>query len=104
MSIEELGILLSCLMPLAKIGEGRYMIGVEAKSIIIKLDRILVQVSSSFIELRKFIERYNLSNCLVIWRTMQIENISYREAVLNLLKAKGAKPKLIAKYDKEITD
>jgi len=35
---------------------------------------------------------------------MQKDEISYREAVLNLLKAKNAKPQLISKYNRELTD
>ena len=38
MSIKELGVLLSCLMPLAKISELKYLIGAEAKNLIIKKD------------------------------------------------------------------
>ena len=42
MSVKELGILLSCLLPLAKIDEQRYLIGAEAKNLVVKKDRILV--------------------------------------------------------------
>ena len=36
MSSKELGTLLTCLMPLARVDDMRYMIGVESKSIVIK--------------------------------------------------------------------
>jgi len=66
MNSKELGILLSCLLPLSKIKDNKYLIGVEAKELVVKSDRILIQGRG----LKEFITRYALSNCLVIWRTM----------------------------------
>ena len=54
-------------------------------------------------EFREYISRFALSHCLVLWRMMKQKNLTYREAVLQLLKLKGAKPKIIAKYDKELS-
>ena len=67
MSVSELGILLSCLMPIAKIADKKYLIGVEAKVIVVKSDRIMIQGR----DLKEFISRYALSQCLAIWRMMQ---------------------------------
>jgi len=103
MPSKELGILLSCLLPLVKVEENRYLFGVEARNIIVKKDRILIQGGASgFMEFREYISRFALSHCLVLWRMMKQKNLTYREAILQLLKLKGAKPKTIAKYDKEL--
>ena len=85
MSTKELGILLSCLMPIVQVEEARYMIGAAMKEIIVKKDRIMIKGSTGFEELNTFISRYALSECLVIWRIMQQQNITYRETVVNLL-------------------
>ena len=104
MSIKELGILLSCLMPIVQVEEARYMIGAAIKEIIVKKDRILIKGSTGFEELNTFIARYALSECLVIWRVMQQQGLSYRDTVVNLLQLKGANSKLTAKYKKECSD
>ena len=103
MPSKELGILLSCLLPLVKVDENRYLFGVEVRNIIVKSDRILIKGGASgFMEFREYIREFALSHCLVLWRMMREKNLSYREAILQLLKLKGAKPKTIAKYDKEL--
>ena len=104
MSIKELGILLSCLMPIVQVEEARYMIGAAIKEIIVKKDRIMIKGSTGFEELNTFIARYALSECLVIWRIMQQQGLSYRDTVVNLLQLKGANSKLTAKYKKECSD
>lgn len=71
MSIKELGILLSCLMPLVKISDNKFLLGAEKKEFVIRSDRILVKGATGFKDSREFISRYALSECLVIWRTMQ---------------------------------
>jgi len=70
MNIKELAILLSCLMPIAKISDNKYLIGAEKKEVVFKSDRILIKGATGFKDSRKFIARYALSECLVIWRTM----------------------------------
>ena len=101
MSIKELGILLSCLLPLVQVSENRYLIGATVKEIVVKTDRILIKGSTGFEELNTFIARYALSECLIIWRIMQQRSLTYRETIVSLLKLKGAKPKLITKYERE---
>lgn len=70
MTIKELGILLSCLMPLVQVSDNRYLIGATTKEIVVKTDRILIKGSTGFEELNTFIARYALSECLIIWRIM----------------------------------
>ena len=71
------------------------------KEIVVKTDRILIKGSTGFEELNTFISRYALSECLIIWRIMQQRSLTYRETIVSLLKLKGAKPKLITKYERE---
>ena len=49
MNVDELGILLSCLLPLVKLGESdnKYLIGATKRTLIVKQDRIIVQNTSS---------------------------------------------------------
>lgn len=104
MNTKQLGILMSCLMPLAKIDKQHYLVGAEKKQIVVRSDRVLIKGSTGFEELKAFIARYALSECLVIWRIMQQKNLSYRETVMNLLQLKGAKPKVVTKYATECSD
>jgi len=72
-------------MPLAKINETTYLIGAEKKEIVVRSDRVLVKGGNGFKELKSFIARYAISECLVIWRVMKQKQLSYRETVINLL-------------------
>ena len=71
MTIRELGALLCCLLPIAKVGELKYMIGTEAKKIIVKSDKVLIRTGGGFMPLEEHINKYALSECLIIWRMMQ---------------------------------
>ena len=71
MSARELGDLLCCLLPIAKVGDLKYMIGTEAKKIIVKSDMVLIRTGGGFMPLEEHINKYALSECLIIWRTMQ---------------------------------
>ena len=106
MNVDELGILLSCLLPLVKLGESdnKYLIGATKRTLIVRQDRIIVQNTSSGEDLKDFISRYSLSECLVIWRMMQEKNLSYRDVVTNLLQIKDATPMVIAKYQANVSE
>jgi len=81
------------------------LFGVEARNIIVKSDRILIQGGASgFMELKEYVGRFALSHCLVLLRMMKQKSLSYRQTVLNLLKLKGAQTKMINKYEKELDD
>ena len=71
MSIKELGALLCCLLPIAKIDDLKYMIGSEAKKIILKKDDVMIRAGGGFCPIGVHIDRYALSECLIIWRLMQ---------------------------------
>ena len=71
MSIRELGALLCCLLPTAKIGALKYMIGTESKKIIVKSNMVLIRTGGGFMPLEEHIQKYALSECLIIWRMMQ---------------------------------
>ena len=104
MSIRELGSLLCCLLPIAKVGELKYMIGTECKKIIVKSDKVLIRTGGGFMPLEEHIYKYALSECLIIWRTMQQKNLNFNESVVNLLALHGAPESLIEQYQEETTD
>lgn len=104
MSTRELGSLLCCLLPIAKVGEFKYMIGTECKKIIVKSDKVLIRTGGGFMPLEEHINKYALSECLIIWRTMQQKNLNFNESVVNLLALHGAQESLIEQYQEETTD
>ena len=70
MSIRELGALLCCLLPIAKVGDLKYMIGTESKKIIVKRDKVMIRTGGGFMPLEEHINKYALSECLIISRAM----------------------------------
>ena len=104
MSVRDLGALLCCLLPIAKLGELRYMIGTESKKIIVKSDKVLIRTGGGFMPLEEHINKYALSECLIIWRTMQQKNLNFTETVVNLLSLHGAQESLIELYQEETTE
>ena len=90
MSIKELGYLLSCLLPIAKLASLSYMIGTEAKLIIVKKQSVFIRTGGGFCSLEEHVIKYALYECLVIWKTMQKKNITFNETVINLLQLHGA--------------
>ena len=104
MSARELGDLLCCLLPIAKVGDLKYMIGTEAKKIIVKSDMVLIRTGGGFMPLEEHINKYALSECLIIWRTMQQKNLNFNETVVNLLALHGADDSLLEQYQEETTD
>ena len=98
MTAKELGQLLCCLLPLAKIEDKRYMIGAEAKKIVVTSDKVMIRTGGGFCTLEEHIEKYALSECLVIWRTMQQKHITFNETVVNLLELHGASEELVEQY------
>jgi hypothetical protein len=71
MSIKELSSLACCLLPIANLGDHRFLIGAESKKIIIKSDQVLLRTGGGFCTIEEHIKKYALSECLVIWRMMQ---------------------------------
>ena len=99
MPVKELGVLLSCLMPMVKVGDNRYLFGVETRNIIVKSDRILIQGGASgFMEFREYFSRFALSHNLVLLRMMNQKELTYKQAILSVLKLKGANSALIQKF------
>lgn len=48
MNIQELSSLAICLLPIANLGDHRFLIGAEVKKIIVKKDKILVRTGGGF--------------------------------------------------------
>ena len=70
MSIKELGYLLSCLLPIAKLASLSYMIGTEAKMIIVKKEGVLIRTGGGYCPMEEHVIKNSLYECLVIWNTM----------------------------------
>ena len=104
MSLKELGALLCCLLPIAKLGDLRYMIGTEAKKIIVKRSTVLIRTGGGFCPLQEHIDKYALSECLIIWRMMQQKNITFNETIVTLLELHQADDALIEQYQEDTTD
>ena len=105
MDLKELGALLCCLLPIAKLPlDLRYMIGTESKKIIVKRDNVMIRTGGGFCTIEEHITRFALSECLIIWRTMQKKEIDFNETVVNLLELHGADQTLIDSYKEETTE
>ena len=74
------------------------MIGAEAKKIIVKSDKVMIRTGGGFCNIEEHIEKYALSECLIIWRTMQQKSITFNETVVNLLQLHGASEELVEQY------
>ena len=87
MKVKDLGVLLSCLMPLIKIdaAKSQYLIGTTKRELVVTSDRIRIKGAGGGEDVKDYVARYALSECLVIWRMMQEKHLSYREVVINLL-------------------
>lgn len=70
MTLKELCVLFCCLLPIAKIEENKYLIGTEAKMIIVKSDKVLIRTGGGYCPLDEHINKFALFECLLIWRTM----------------------------------
>ena len=96
MNVKELGALLCCLLPLAKLGELRYMFGTESKKLVVKSDKVLIRTGGGYCTVQEHLAKYALSECLIIWRTMQQKEITFNETIMNLLELHGATQEMIA--------
>ena len=70
MTLNQLCILLTCLLPIAKISDNKYMIGTEGKLIIVKSDKVMIRTGGGYVPLDEHINKFALFECLLIWRTM----------------------------------
>ena len=90
LSLNELSVLLCCLLPIARLSNNKYMIGTEAKLIVVKSDKVMLRTGGGYAPLDEHINKYALFECLLIWRTMNKQKIGFTETVVNLLEMHGA--------------
>ena len=62
--------ILCCLLPIAKISSNKYLIGTEAKMIIVKSDKVLIRTGGGYVPIEEHISKFSKFECLLIWRTM----------------------------------
>jgi len=53
-------------LPIAKVGDLKYMIGSEGKKIIVKKENVLIRTGGGFCPLEEHINKYALFECLMI--------------------------------------
>lgn len=85
LSMEQLEQTCSCLVPLVRIDSGKYLVGAEQKTLILKESSLLVRVGGGFSLLEDHIRKVALSECLKIYFQMNKESLEFKQAVLNLL-------------------
>jgi len=70
----------------------------------VKSDKVLIRTGGGYCNVNDHVKKYALSECLIIWRTMQQKHITFNEAVVNLLQMHNADEQLIQDYQEETTD
>ena len=102
MDEHELAMTLISMLPIIKLNnEGKYMIGAEAKTIIVKTDRLFIRVGGGYDTLEDFIKQNAPFECIKIYKVQRDKQVTYPEAVKFYLTKHKATNKIIAEFLKE---
>ena len=93
--------ILRLLIPVIKLNVKMYLIGTKSRHLQIKNTNLLVRVGGGFMDLDQYLTQYSKSECLKINMLMQKHEMTYREAVVQILKQHKAAEKVVNKFKRD---
>eukprot|EP00347_Sterkiella_histriomuscorum_P009015 403342856 len=88
-------------LPVIRITQGKYLLGTDSKSLVIKGDICVVRVGGGFEKLEEYLRRNQDSELDKIRRIMQEQKKSYNKVIFELLQKYGADQSVLQYYQKQ---
>lgn len=91
-------------LPVLKIKDGTYMVGVNIRAVTEKANSILVRVGGGYSPLPTFIHENARQECFKIWHEMEKFGLSFEKTILTYLRKNKTDAKIIARFSKDCKD
>ena len=99
LSLQVLCQLLATFMPIAKLAkEDSYLIGTEAKQMIVRGDKCMVRVGGGYADIKDYYNKYAIKQCVSLYQRIKSSNSTFKKTIVELLEKNKAAPEVINAY------